>query len=119
MLTTEERDVARAAAAVLQSEMPAGFTGAVESALASGGRQQAPPTYEPGTAIALGSLLVSAASLAWTIYKDLRKETAQPSKSVLARKVRLRLSDEQMIDANRAERIIEVVVEEVVKADPR
>jgi hypothetical protein len=87
--------------------------------LASGSSQQPPPIYEPGTAIALGSLLVSAASLAWTIYKDLRKETAQPSKTVLARKVRLRLSEGQRLDASQAERIIEVVVEEVVKADPQ
>jgi len=97
--------------------MPGGFAEAVEAALA------APPggvpvrTFDPATLIALGSLLVSAAGLGWTIYRDLKADGARPSKDAVARRVRLQLQSQGHPDTDRARIIVDVVVEELLAAD--
>ena len=80
-------DLARTAAAELAQELDPALPAYVERRLEAGteGGEQ---FIDPGTAIALASLLVSTASLAWTIYQDLRTETATPSLDVLKTRVR-------------------------------
>lgn len=63
---------ARAAAHRLAAEHGPGLTTDVEAALHARGSTQHPEQYlDP---ISLGSLIVSIASMAWTIYSDLKKK---------------------------------------------
>jgi hypothetical protein len=48
------------------------------------------------------------ATLAWTIYTDLRSTTQSPSRDVLARTVRVRLDTANAIDAATRDRVIDV-----------
>lgn len=50
------------------------------------------------------------ATLAWTIYTDLRSTTQSPSRDVLARTVRVRLDTANAIDAVTRDRVIDGVV---------
>ncbi len=87
----------------------------MEGQLRSGGRGEPPLQFlEPATTIALASLLVSLAGLAWTIYRDLKKDAAAPSPDVLARRLRLDAELPQAVTAERRARLIAVIVEEVV-----
>ena len=109
--------VARAAAARLAEaagmpDLPA----AVEARIQAGGSGRPDQYIDPATAIALASLVVSAAGLAWTIHRDLRKETPKPAPEVVARRLRLELEPPpETTDAER-DRVITVVVEEVLRA---
>ncbi len=69
---------------------------------------------EPATTIALAGLLVSLASLAWTIYRDLKKDAAAPSPDVLARRLRLDADLPEAVTTERRERLIAVIVDEVI-----
>jgi putative transposase len=71
----------------------------------------APPQY--ADPIALASLIVAIASLAWTVYTDLRKRTAQPKAEVVARTVRVIQHDQGQADA--PDHIVEVVVTETIR----
>jgi hypothetical protein len=64
--------------------------------------------------IALASLIVAIASLAWTVYTDLKKRTAQPAAEVIARTVRVTRRDQGQADA--PDHIVEVVVSETIRA---
>jgi hypothetical protein len=67
--------------------------------------------------IALGTLIVSAATLAWTIYRDLKVRTPQqPSRDVVARALRVKLRDPARPELLQRDRVIEVVVDETVRA---
>jgi hypothetical protein len=67
---------ARAAAERLTPDFGPGLAADVEAALHTRGSQQRPEQYfDP---ISLGALIVSIATLAWTIYTDLKKKTPQP-----------------------------------------
>jgi hypothetical protein len=61
--------------------------------------------------ISLGALIVSAATLAWTIYNDQRKHDPKSDPEVLARRVRLELRASEHVSKKTRDRIIEVVVE--------
>lgn len=65
--------------------------------------------------VALASLIVSVAGLAWQIYGDLKKEGGKATRDTLIRLIQVRRREGS--GANRAEeRIIEVVVDETIKA---
>jgi hypothetical protein len=84
----------------------------VEAALAARGAEDRPQQYfDP---ISLGALLVSLASLAWTVYRDLRKQTDKPASEAVATRVRIKLreDDQELPDG----RVIEVVVDETLRA---
>ena len=103
---------ARAAAQQLQAEAGLGLMAEVEAVLATRESPSAPPQYvDP---VALASLIVAIASLAWTVYTDLRKRTAQPAAEVVARTVRVTRRDQGRTDA--PDHIVEVVVTETIRA---
>ena len=103
---------ARAAAQQLEVEAGPGLVAEVEAVLATRESPSAPPQYvDP---VALASLIVGIASLAWTVYTDLRKRTAKPSAEVVARTVRVTRRDQGQADA--PEHVIEVVVTEAIRA---
>jgi len=67
--------------------------------------------------VALGSLIVSAAGLAWSIYKDLRQKTPKPPANVIVTQVELKLPATDPVPPAQRARIIEVVVEEILHND--
>ncbi len=103
--------VARAAAQRLTPEDGPRLAVDVEAALYARGSDRGPEQYlDP---VALGSLIVSIATLAWTIYSDLRTKAPEASKEVAARTLRVELR--QYGDATPvAEKVTEVVVAEIV-----
>lgn len=104
---------ARAAAHRLAAQYGPGLPAEVEAALHTRGTDQRPERYVDPVAVA--SLIVSVATLAWTVYNDLRTKTPQPSPDVVARTVRVRLNDTAGLDTAQRDRIIDVVVEETVR----
>jgi hypothetical protein len=110
-------DGARAAAQRLASVHGARLEADVEAALHSRGSDEAPPDQyiDP---VAIASLIVAAASLAWTIYRDLRaNHAAPPTPDHLIRRVRTTLRESRTLDDS-TERVIEITVEETLKALP-
>ncbi len=100
---------ARAAAQQLQAEAGPGLVAEIEATREA---PSAPPQYvDP---IALASLIVAIASLAWTVYTDLKKRTAQPAAEVVARTVRVTRQDQGQAAA--PDHIVEVVVTETIRA---
>jgi hypothetical protein len=64
--------------------------------------------------VALASLIVSIASLAWTVYTDLKKHTANPTVEVVTRTVRVTRRDQGHAAA--PDHVVEVVVTETIRA---
>lgn len=105
---------ARAAARRLAPALGERIEVEVEAALHA---QEQPQQYcDP---ISLGGLLVSVATLAWTVYADLRSKAPQPSAEIVARTVRVQLRDEGAIAPEQRDRVIEVVVDEVLRTAPK
>jgi hypothetical protein len=99
---------ARAAARQLAHEQGPWLLDEVEVALHGG---QHPQQY--ADPVALGSLIVSIASLAWTIYQDLRTRTSAPSPHVISRRIRLELPDNRAAPAAQRDQVISIVVNEI------
>ncbi|MEU8530064.1 MULTISPECIES: hypothetical protein [Streptomyces] len=109
---------ARAAAQRLTSSHGPDLATDVEVALHTRGATARPGQYlDP---ISLGSLIVSIASLAWTVYSDLKKETPAPQREVVARHVRVRLgqgdSAQPALSPADQDRFIDITVEETLGA---
>ncbi|RSM57779.1 hypothetical protein DMB66_31645 [Actinoplanes sp. ATCC 53533] len=64
--------------------------------------------------VAIGGLIVSVATLAWTIYKDLTKTTPEPAPHVITRTIRLQLPASTDINPADRDRIIDAVVTETL-----
>jgi len=105
---------ARAAAQRLAGEFGDRLTIDVEAALHASSASQQPARYlDP---VSLGGLIVSIATLAWTVYNDLKKKTPQPSRDVVARTIRVQLRDDTELEPAQRDRIIDVVVEETLRS---
>jgi hypothetical protein len=106
---------AHATAGSLAVRYGPGVEAEVGSALQALSAQQRPEQYfDPAT---LGSLVVSIARLAWTIYVDLRKRSPSPAPETVAREVRIQLrehGDETPTAA--ADQITAIVVTEIIHA---
>jgi hypothetical protein len=108
---------ARAAAHRLAAEHGPGLPADVEAALHARGSTRRPEQYlDP---ISLGALVVSIASLAWTVYTDLRNKTPHPSADVVARTIRVQLPSAGELEPAQRDRIIDIVVSETVQAANR
>jgi len=88
----------------------------VETALQAHDADTRPHQY--ADPVALGSLIVSAAGLAWGIYKDQREKTPKPPAKVIITQVELKLPAGDPVPPAQRARIIEVVVEEILDNDP-
>jgi hypothetical protein len=105
---------ARAAAVRLADDATPTLSADVERALASRDNPGPPGQYfDP---ISLGALIVSVAGLAWTVYKDLRKKAPSPSPEVVTRAVRVRVEPPDGLDSQRRDQIIDITVQETIKA---
>jgi hypothetical protein len=75
-MTDPAAAAARAAATILAPDLGPSLPAEVEAALAARDSQQRPGRYlDP---VSLASLIVSIATLAWTIYNDQRHRTPDP-----------------------------------------
>lgn len=106
-------NAARSAARKVAGELGGQLPGDVEAALRERADEQARDQYvDP---ISLAGLVVSVASLAWTIYRDLKGTGDPPRREVVERRVRVEVRE---LDASTApeqrDRIIEVVVDELM-----
>jgi hypothetical protein len=109
-------DAARAAAAILAPDLGLNLPAEVEATLTARKVQQRPDRYlDP---VPLASLIVSVATLAWTIYNDQRtRHSSPPSASSVARQVRIRLRDQDTMLPPVTERITEIVATEITRQD--
>ena len=104
-----EAMIARAAAHRLAPEIGQDLRLQVEDAL--GGNGQPDQFVDPFT---LGSLIVSTATLAWTIVKDIRADNLSPSADRITRQIRIELPPSEHIPAETRNKIIDVVVEQML-----
>src|SRR5215831_671883 len=110
-------DLARHVALRLGSELDRNLPAVVEARLQGG--SEAPKRYEAAATIALATFILSAAKFAWDIYRDLKKDSkAAPPPDVIARRMRLELNVAEEIDIARRDKIITVVVDELMKHPP-
>ncbi len=110
-------DAARAAAARLGDTDDRRLDADVDAALRSHRRSSSP--VEPDRfvdPVSAGSLIVSVATLAWTVYTDLRSRSEKPSPDLVVREVRARLRRHGKADPASYEDVITITVEETVKA---
>jgi hypothetical protein len=110
---------ARAAAAALAPDLSPSLPAQVEAALAARDSQQRPDRFlDP---VSLASLIVSVATLAWTIYNDQRTRHDQhtpgpdPQPDVIARQVRITLRDQDIQLPRGTERITEIIASEITR----
>ena len=103
-------DGARAAAKRLIPKYGRKLRSEVEAALVS---LEAEQDFDP---ISLGALIVSIASLAWTVYTDLEEETPSPEPDVVTRTVRAEVRNRDDISPASIDQITHIVVTEVIKA---
>ncbi|WP_055615225.1 hypothetical protein [Streptomyces phaeochromogenes] len=109
---------ARAAAQRLATPHNLNLTTDVEAALHTRETTNRPDQYlDP---ISIGALIVSIASLTWTVYNDLRRHTPAPDRDVINRHVRIRLDQAETpqpaLSAADRDRYIDITVEETLNA---
>ena len=75
-MTDHAAEAARSAAVILAPDLGRNLTVEVEAALAARAGDQRPDRYLD--VVSLGGLIVSAATLAWTIYVNLRDRAPRP-----------------------------------------
>jgi hypothetical protein len=101
---------ARIAARRLAPEHGAELEAQVEAALHARSTNQ---YFDP---IALGSLIVSVATLAWTVYNDLRTKTPKPPREAITEQIRADLTTNDHNPAD-LDKIIDIIVDEINKED--
>jgi len=111
MMDIAVRRAARAAARRLTDLDPRLRT-QVEAALQAHDDDARPQQYTDP--VALGSLIVSATGVAWTIYKDRRERAPKPTVKEIVAQVEFKLPASDLVAPAHRTRIIEVVVEEVL-----
>jgi hypothetical protein len=118
-MTDPAADAARAAAAILAPDLGPSLPAQVEATLAARDTQQRPDRYlDP---VSLASLIVSIATLTWTIYNDQRNRHDQPdhdpgpAPDVIARQVRITLRDQDIQLPPGTEHITEVIAIEITR----
>ena len=113
-MTGPAADAARAAAAILAPDLGPHLPAEVEAALAARDAGQRPDRYlDP---VSLASLIVSIASLAWTIYNDRRKNSPEPPPpESIARQVRITLREHDTTLPLGADRITEIIATEITR----
>jgi hypothetical protein len=114
------RRAARTAAQRLESRRWPGLTMEIEAALDDrrskdlSGRGGHPDQYVDATSLA--SLIVAAADLAWSVYAELRTKTSKPAPAIIQR-LRVELTESREIESTERDRVIEVIVDEIIRPD--
>ena len=114
-VTDPVKTIARTTAKRLAASYGAGMPGEVEAVLRAERTPQRRDQYVDPVSIA--SLIVAVATLAWTIYSDLRRKTPEPSAEAVAQELRYEMRDHDGLRPEYPDLIIiSVVVEEVIRA---
>ena len=112
MMTDPITNVARATAERLTPEYGPALAAEVEAALRNAGKDKRPDQYfDPAS---LGSLIVTIATLAWTVYRDLRTKTPEPSRDIVISQVRDELRSRNGPQPPDADRITQIILTEVI-----
>ena len=114
-MTDHAAEAARSAAVILAPDLGRNLSVEVEAALAAQAGDQRPDRYFDF--VSLGSLIVSVATLAWTIYVNQRDRAdgQEPEPDSVARQVRITLRDQDTATPPGIERITEVVATEIIR----
>jgi hypothetical protein len=113
-MTDPAADAARTAAAILAPGYGPSLPAEVEAALAARDTSQRTDRYlDP---VSLATLIVSIATLAWTIYNDQRdRHHSDPPADSIARHVRITLRDQDTALPPGTDRITEIVATEITR----
>jgi hypothetical protein len=104
---------ARAAADRLAKQYGPHLADEVEAALHRRGQEHRPQRYfDP---VELGSLIVSTASLAWTVYSSLKEKAAKPAAEVVIRAVRVEIRNHHKDSPD--DEVTAIVVDEIIRTD--
>jgi hypothetical protein len=119
-VTDPVEDAARSAAVILAPGLGPNLPAEVEAALhARHAGEQRPGQYDPLAIASFGvgaaSLIVSIAQLAWSVFSDHRKHTAEPSPDAIARQVRIALRHRDIPVPPDTDRITDVVITEITR----
>jgi len=114
-MTDHAAEAARSAAVILAPDLGRNLPVEVEAALAARAGDQRPDRFFD--VVALGGLIVSVASLAWTVYANLRDRGhgQEPEADSITREVRIKLRERDELLPPGTERITEVVVTEIIR----
>ncbi|WP_285791316.1 hypothetical protein [Micromonospora sp. NBRC 101691] len=75
------------------------------------------PSQRYNETIDLIALIVSVATLGWTVFWSLRGPTSRPNPEVVARRIRVELSAPATITPEQRDLVIDAVVEEILSTD--
>lgn len=107
---------ARAAAGRLADQYSDKLANEVEAAL----RERDAVQERSADLISLGGLIVSIATLAWTVYRDLKEDRgAKPPVVMILESVRRRLDWEGDVEISQRSKVIDTTVEATVQAAER
>ncbi len=115
--------LARRAATRLAGELDPRLPALTERAIAGEDGEIRTRAYDPTLALGLAGFLLSVAQFAWTIYRDLKKDRKDEEEKaaergklgpLLARKIRLGVDLPSGVTPEQRDRVIEVVVEEIL-----
>lgn len=112
-MTDQVSRVARATARRLTTELGSSVVADVEAALHD--RRSGRTNERYVDPIALGALIVSVATFAWGVYKDLRRNAAHPDPDVVARTVRVELRAGDASAADQRDHVVDIVVSETIR----
>ncbi|MCX5801140.1 MAG: hypothetical protein NTX17_07120 [Candidatus Eisenbacteria bacterium] len=108
------RNAAARLAATLGSELPQ----MTEKALDMPDARGVPDQYlDSATAINLASLVVSIASLVWSMCQDRPQKTSKSNRDVIQRRITLKVGRPDGVSVSQRDRIIEVVIDEAMKME--
>jgi hypothetical protein len=111
-MTDSVEAISLAAATRLAAQGEAQAELEVAAALAAGPNNRRDHYIDP---ISLGALIVSVATLAWQVYTDLKARNVNPSREVVARKIRIQLEDSDRPTTSDDAKVIDIVVDETIK----
>jgi hypothetical protein len=108
-----------------------GLPALTERVIAGAGAAEGMRSYDPALALGLAGFLLSVAQFGWTIYRDLKEDRQKAAEkadrdrlqdraglgALLARRIRLKMETPTGVTPERRDRIVEVVVEEILRDD--
>jgi hypothetical protein len=113
-MTDPVQDAARAAGRQLSRQYGSNLTDEIETALQERDFAAVPGQYPDP--VSLGSLIVSIATLAWTVYSNLRTKHSDPTSDTVIHAVRVQLNEKHSLDTTQHQEIITITVQETLKS---
>jgi len=120
--------VVRRAAARLAGEVDPGLPQMAELVLEEGLSPEPMRSFDPTVALGVAGFLLGAAQLGWQVYRDIRKDRKEAAekaakaaagdghalRSVIIRRIRLKLDAPPGVAESQRDRLLEVAVEEIL-----